>query len=166
MGRKLSDGSALVDIAEQIEAGEPAVGSVGASSDGVQERPAKTATFMRRRGSGGQDGRPDDKPVPFKASLDEMKQQLRHLAPSNRAANPRSTRTNVFKIKQGLSVTTFVPGHGQNPLDERIHRGSDVIDSSESTPLLKAVGQNGAQTENGYGSGSQKKDGGRLQPPG
>lgn len=166
VGRKPGDGAALVDIAEHLEASDPVVGSLGAMSDGAPERIPKMATFMRRRGSAGPDGKPDDRPVPFKASLDEMKQQLRHLAPSNRAANPRNTRTNVFKIKQGLSVTTFVAGDGNSkPLDEPAHKPDDAADGDESTPLLNSTGVNGGQSENGYGSGKSKSDKAKSKSP-
>lgn len=160
MGRKPGEGAALVDIAEQLEAGSPVVGSLSALSDSAPERHAKMAVFMRRRGSAGPDGKPDDRPVPFKASLDEMKQQLRHLAPSNRAANPRNTRTNVFKIKQGLSVTTFVAsdGPGNRTTDDSTLKASDTAEGDESTPLLRTPSLNGGQAENGYGSGKSKKD--------
>jgi metal transporter CNNM len=155
-----------VDIAEDSEASRPVVGSLGAMSDGSPERFAKTATFMRRRGSAGLDGKSDDRPVPFKASLDEMKQQLRHLAPSNRAANPRNTRTNVFKIKQGLSVTTFVAGDGNSkPLDDPLHRLDDGADGDETTPLLDTSDLNGVQPRNGYGSGKSKKRDDQTRSP-
>lgn len=167
VGRKPGDGAALVDIAEHLEASSPVVGSLGAMSDGAPERIPKMATFMRRRGSAGPDGKPDDRPVPFKASLDEMKAQLRHLAPSNRAANPRNPRTNVFKIKQGLSVTTFVAGDSNSkPLDEPVHKPDDTFDGAESTPLLNKTGsQNGGQAENGYGSGKSSKDKAKSKSP-
>ncbi|KAG5918454.1 hypothetical protein E4U61_001753 [Claviceps capensis] len=169
VGRRHGEGAALVDIAEQIEAESPVVGSLGAMSDGVPERHAKVAVFMRRRGSAGPDGKPDDRPVPFKASLDEMKQQLRHLAPSNRAANPRSTRTNVFKIKQGLSVTTFVAGDGASSraMDDATSKMSDVADGDgiggESTPLLQTLNSHNGPAENGYGSGKSIEDSVKLK---
>ncbi|KAG6034145.1 hypothetical protein E4U41_006665 [Claviceps citrina] len=154
-GRKPGEGATPGDVAGQVEVGSPVVGSLGAMSDGMPERQAKMAVFMRRRGSAGPDGTADDRPIPFKASLDEMKQQLRHLAPSNRAANPRNTRTNVFKIKQGLSVTTFVAGDGPSnkATDDAAHKMSDTADGDESTPLLPTSSPNGGQAENGYGSG-------------
>ncbi|KHN99156.1 d-3-phosphoglycerate dehydrogenase [Metarhizium album ARSEF 1941] len=166
VGRKPGDGAALVHIAENLEVPDPVVGSVGAMSDGVPERAPKTATFMRRRGSAGPDGTADNRPVPFKASLNEMKEQLRHLAPSNRAANPRNTRTNVFKIKQGLSVTTFVAGDGSpRPLEGPGPKQDDVAYTDESTPLLNTSDLNGGGPENGYGSDKSKKDEVRSKSP-
>ncbi|KAJ3527963.1 hypothetical protein NM208_g10446 [Fusarium decemcellulare] len=56
---------------------------------------------MKRRTS---DGGIEGTPVVVKASLDEMRQQLR-LGPANRATKPLSnTRGSVFKIKQGLGA--------------------------------------------------------------
>jgi len=170
VGRKPGEGATLVDIAEQLEAGSPVVGSLGAMSDDMPERHAKMAVFMRRRGSAGPDGKSDDRPIPFKASLEEMKQQLRHLAPSNRAANPRNPRTNVFKIKQGLSVTTFVTGDGPSSkaMDDATNRMSGTTadgDGDESTPLLQALTPNGEQAENGYGSGKSIEDSVKVKAP-
>ncbi|TWU73079.1 hypothetical protein ED733_003897 [Metarhizium rileyi] len=166
VGRKPGDGAALVHLAENIEASSPVVGSLGAVSDGAPERIPKMATFMRRRGSAGPDGKPDDRPVPFKASLNEMKQQLRHLAPSNRAENPRNTRTNVFKIKQGLSVTTFVAGDSTSKrMDEPLSKQYDIADGDESTPLLNATILNGNRPERDYGSDKSKQNGVKSKSP-
>ena len=98
------DSSILVDIAEDSNGQSIKVGSYGAQSDtGVTEDRPRTAIFMKRRGSEGPDGqRAEGDPVPIKASLDEMKQQLR-LGPANRAAKPLSNKRDLFKIKQGLS---------------------------------------------------------------
>jgi metal transporter CNNM len=101
---KKGDGSVLVDIAEDGTGQSITVGSLGAMSDtGITEDRPRTAIFMKRRSSEGPDGqRSEGNPVPIKASLDEMKQQLR-LGPANRAAKPLSNKRDVFKIKQGLS---------------------------------------------------------------
>ncbi|PHH61592.1 hypothetical protein CDD82_2124 [Ophiocordyceps australis] len=151
--KKPTEGPLLVDIAEHGEGQSFGVGSLGAHSDGALETPSvaasmqqqqqhhqqqqqqqqqlqqkqqlhtKTAVFMKRRSSAGPDGTPETGTVPVKASLDEMKPQLR-LGPANRAAHPRTTiRNNVFKIKQGLGgggvvTTTFVAKHENGHLAE------------------------------------------------
>ncbi|KAH6610588.1 hypothetical protein Trco_000608 [Trichoderma cornu-damae] len=104
------------------------------SDSGHLERPPKTAVFMKRQHSAGPDGRIGNNTVPVKASLDEMRQQLR-LGPANRAANPlSSTRGSVFKIKQGLG-TTIVTATAS---DAKASNGEadDADEHSETTPLL------------------------------
>ncbi|ODA82341.1 hypothetical protein RJ55_00848 [Drechmeria coniospora] len=132
------DGSILVDVAEHPDGQSVIVGSPGALSDsGIPETHVKTAIFMKRRGSAGPDGQPDTgEPIPFKASLDQMKQQLR-LGPANRAAHPRSTtRNNVFKIKQGLAVPTVVPSSGNGKAPHKPSPATKAADDNEQTPLL------------------------------
>ncbi|KIH89143.1 hypothetical protein SPBR_06578 [Sporothrix brasiliensis 5110] len=63
----------------------------------------KTTTVMMRRCSAGADGRLTRSTVPVRANIDEMWQHLRHLGPSNRANNPKNTRSTTVKIKQGHS---------------------------------------------------------------
>lgn len=113
------------------------------SDSGHLERPPKTAVFMKRQHSAGPDGRVGKNTVPVKASLDEMRQQLR-LGPANRAANPRSsTRGSVFKIKQGLGatiVTTTTTGPAKPVNGEAA--GAD--EHTETTPLL-GKDQNGTR---------------------
>ncbi|UKZ80950.1 hypothetical protein TrVFT333_008715 [Trichoderma virens FT-333] len=122
------------------EGQEVEVGSFKSDS-GHLERPPKTAVFMKRQHSAGPDGRIGKNPVPVKASLDEMRQQLK-LGPANRAANPlSSTRGSVFKIKQGLGttvVTTTTPDAKTTVIDAEA-----ADEHNEHTPLL-GKGQNGA----------------------
>lgn len=152
--KKPGDGSLLVDIAEHPDGQAITVGSLGAHSDtGVAEelQHPKTAIFMKRRSSVGPDGKPESGTVPVKASLDEMKQQLR-LGPANRAAKPRNTRTNVFKIKQGLGVTTLIGASGNGKLAV-VDPAAKLADASEQTPLLvRDAMANGGRLEVRYGS--------------
>jgi metal transporter CNNM len=98
-----NDTSILVDIAEDEEGPSITIGSPGAMSENAADNnPPRTAIFMKRRSAEGPDGLVHEgTPLPIKASLDEMKQQLR-LGPANRAQNPLSNKREVFKIKQGL----------------------------------------------------------------
>ncbi|KJZ69171.1 hypothetical protein HIM_11441 [Hirsutella minnesotensis 3608] len=162
--RKSSD-NILVDIAEHPDGQSVTVGSLGAHSDGgaAHDQNPRTAIFMKRRSSTGPDGKPDGGTIPVKASLDEMKQQLR-LGPANRAAKPRSTRMSVFKIKQGLGVTTVIPASGNGKLTSDDHDSAKGLDDSEVTPLLPrepattgVYETNGVQPEAGYGSSGAKK---------
>ncbi|KAL6832917.1 phosphoglycerate dehydrogenase [Trichoderma camerunense] len=125
---------------KHVEGQDVEVGSYKSDS-GHLERPPKTAVFMKRQHSAGPDGRIGKNPVPVKASLDEMRQQLK-LGPANRAANPlSSTRGSVFKIKQGLGttvVTTTTPDAKVTNVDTE-----STEEHNENTPLL-GKGQNGA----------------------
>ncbi|KAH7112759.1 putative DUF21 and CBS domain protein [Dactylonectria estremocensis] len=159
---KKPGGATLVDIAEHPDGQSVTVGSLGAHSDsGIPEHHPKTAIFMKRRSSAGPDGKPDGGTIPVKASLSEMRQQLR-LGPANRAAHPRNTtRNNVFKIKQGLTVTTVVPvdtkgkpGQAHQPPPT----SKTVNEHEETTPLLARDIANGStQAEESYGSDATKK---------
>lgn len=115
--KKTTEHPVLVDIAEDNLGNTLQVGSLGAQSDsgsGAEPRP-RTAIFMRRRSSAGPDGRSDGQPVPVKASLEEMKRELR-LGPANRAGKPiNAKKESVFKIKQGLTVTHATVGGGRMP---------------------------------------------------
>ncbi|RDA92496.1 hypothetical protein CP533_6471 [Ophiocordyceps camponoti-saundersi (nom. inval.)] len=153
--KRPGDGSLLIDIAEHPDGQVLTVGSPGALSDTgavAEDHPPKTAIFMKRRSSAGPDGKAESGTVPIKASLDEMKRQLR-LGPANRAARPRNTRTNVFKIKQGL---TTAPGTGSN--GKLVAKAAAVAAvESEETPLLPTVNGSGRPSAGGYGSGEVGK---------
>lgn len=113
------------------------------SDSGHLERPPKTAVFMKRQHSVGPDGRIGKSPVPVKASLSEMRQQLR-LGPANRAANPlSSTRGSVFKIKQGLG-TTVVTTTTTEPAKPVNGEAGGADEHTETTPLL-GKDQNGTR---------------------
>ncbi|CAK7272044.1 cell agglutination protein Mam3 [Sporothrix epigloea] len=127
----------------------------------------KTTTVMMRRCSAGTDGRLTKSAVPVRANIDEMWQHLRHLGPSNRANNPKNTRSTTVKIKQGHShaghqallepVTVARSGRSNNEGDS-----DDDVDAGETTPLLVNVGSasqtnsqtNSRPTSQGYGTPS------------
>jgi metal transporter CNNM len=162
------DSSVLVEIAEAPEGETLPVGSLGAQSDSMdfESRPQR-AIFMKRRSSAGPDGLIDGPPVPIKASLEEMKRQLR-LGPANRAAKPRSTRPNLFKIKQGLGVTR--PSISESDImpqrssfSEGVPVAVDSTDGTERTPLLSRASDSVATLEHLNGKKSKKNgdEGGR-----
>lgn len=110
---------------------EPEVGSYHSNYEGGFHRSAKTAIHMKRRTS---DGGIEGPPVLVKASLDEMRQNLR-LGPANRATNPLSnTRGALFKIKQGLEAGKSQPSRPAANLGLlNRHYGTSI---GEHTPLL------------------------------
>ncbi|KAK7409012.1 cell agglutination protein Mam3 [Neonectria punicea] len=97
------DTTILVDVAPDPHDEALMVGSYHSNYDGGFHNAARTAIHMKRRTS---DGGIEGPPVLVKASLDEMRQQLR-LGPANRATRPlNNTRASVFKIKQGLDANS------------------------------------------------------------
>lgn len=155
-GQKMVETSILIDIPEQRDGPVVTVGSYGARSDqgGFDQWP-QTAIFMKRRSSEGPDGEVVGSAVPIKASLNEMKQQLR-LGPANRAAHPRSTRTKLFKNKQGLGTMPAPVSNGNGRMAHRsISMASRLpVDTegieTETTPLLgRASTQDSAHDDHG-----------------
>lgn len=164
---KKVDSSVLIDIAEDGTGQTITVGSLGAMSDTeIDDRP-RTAIFMKRRSSEGPDGqRNGGDPVPIKASLDDMKQQLR-LGPANRAAKPLSNKREVFKIKQGLpphQPTTETHGCSSRmpprSATETAAPPSRTSGEDERTPLLEGKGKEsdeGVTKANGSSKGSSER---------
>lgn len=152
--KKTTEHPVLVDIAEDSLGNTLQVGSLGAQSDSgsVDNRP-RTAIFMKRRSSAGPDGRMEDHPVPVKASLEEMKRELR-LGPANRAARPNNMKKeSVFKIKQGLSVTHATVGGNRMPARSASVAGEEVprviIDDERSPLITKDPGEQSSHANGG-----------------
>ncbi|ERS96531.1 CBS domain containing protein [Sporothrix schenckii 1099-18] len=112
----------------------------------------KTTTVMMRRCSAGADGRLTKSTVPVRANIDEMWQHLRHLGPSNRANNPKNTRSTTVKIKQGhshaghqaLLEPVLVADDLESP---HIDDETDDEDAGETTLLLSPKVSNGKDTQ-------------------
>ncbi|KAF4464596.1 hypothetical protein FALBO_8548 [Fusarium albosuccineum] len=138
--KKVPEAAILVDVGEHH--GEPNVetASFHSNYEGGFHNAAKTAIHMKRRTS---DGGIEGTPVVVKASLDEMRQQLR-LGPANRATKPLSnTRGSVFKIKQGLGANQSASLDASNRMPPRAasHMGftsphQQRTVGHERTPLL------------------------------
>ncbi|KFA76748.1 hypothetical protein S40288_07827 [Stachybotrys chartarum IBT 40288] len=145
--RKINDATMLRDIAENLNDQTLPVGSLGAMSDnGLIDHPPKKAIFMKRRSSAGPDGSVSEQPVPIKASLDEMRRQLR-LHPANSASKPLHARNDLFKIKQGLGSTSgearptiIRPASIAGPVASRVPGNHH----DETLPLLGKLRSNGS----------------------
>ena len=113
------------------------------------------ATFMRRSSSG-----VDGSIISIRGNVNDMREHLKHLGPSNLASRPKSTRYNAVKIK---------PGHVANNTDSRrsstINRDSITEEryegflaaqGGEGEGLLRSAGKDasdGVQAlQYGYGS--------------
>jgi metal transporter CNNM len=115
-------------------------------------------TFIRR-GSGGADGNL----VSIRGNVNDMREHLKHLGPSNLASRPKTTRYNSVKIKQQG------PSRSDSRTDSNLHRDSiideDPYEDIQASPaphggegegLLKSAGKeasDGVQAlQQGYGT--------------
>lgn len=109
----------------------------------------KTATFMMRRSSAGADGQTIQTTIPVRANIDELRQHLKHLGPSNPATNPKNTRSTTVKVK---------PGHSLPTRSASVTEGVSLSvfdDGDETTSLLRpqVTGKDGIQAlRQSYGS--------------
>ncbi|KAL8393628.1 hypothetical protein RB599_005902 [Gaeumannomyces hyphopodioides] len=118
-------------------------------ADASQLSASPKATFLMRRSSAGVDGKMVQSAVPVRANIDDIREHLRHLGPSNPANNPKNTR---------LTSVTIKPGHGavgpQRSFQSEVTRATPDIEvhqpnddhedgDNETTSLLHAVPTNG-----------------------
>lgn len=116
-----------------------------------------TGTFLLRRTSTGPAGRMES--VPVRANFDDIKQHLKHLGPSNRASNPKTTRSTTVKIKPGIVV--HEQPRGVSVAEAIIPEvPNDDEDGGETTSLLKG-GKDGvqvlAQSYGAIGTGTRSR---------
>lgn len=106
--RPIPENGNLIEFGDDQQPPYERNGSISALSDAPNNlsSSAPRTTFMMRRSSTGPDGRMTSSAVPVKATFDEAKQHLKHLGPSNRASNPKNTKSTTVKIKP---VPTGVP---------------------------------------------------------
>jgi len=135
-------------------------GSVTANSEAhIMSTSPRAATVMMRRSSAGLDGQLIKSTVPVRANLEEMRQHLRHLGPSNPATNPKNTRSTTVKIKPGLGTSSTRMGSTAGELlEEAPAEAHHRPDADETTALLNAVsGKDGIQAlQEHYGTVSPK----------
>ncbi|KAK3682434.1 hypothetical protein B0T22DRAFT_471083 [Podospora appendiculata] len=117
----------------------------------VMSSSPKTTTFMVRRSSAGIDGQTVKTPFPIRANLEELRQHLKHLGPSNPATNPRDTRSTTVKVKPGIVTGTHPPQPRPASVSEGTLRESRFFDGTdggdETTSLLRPLvtGKDGIQ---------------------
>jgi metal transporter CNNM len=145
---KAKDTETLVDTSDPSEAPPIArrPGSVSVNSDAnLLSSSPRAATVMMRRSSAGIDGQLVKSTVPIRANLEEMRQHLRHLGPSNKATNPKNTRSTTVKIKPGIVTTSTRVGSTAGDIVEEAPPAADRHDD-ETTALLNTVsGKDGIQ---------------------
>jgi metal transporter CNNM len=122
----------------------------------------KTTTFMRRSSGGA-----DSMPIAVRGTVDEMREHLKHLGPSNLASRPKTTRYSTVKIKSGHgpvrsnSRTESTMLH--DPIIEEPYRDDPdhAPQGGEGEGLLKSAGKDASDgvqaVQQGYGSFSAPK---------
>lgn len=120
----------------------PALNAVSDASKGRDRSGSPmTSTLLLRRSSAGVDGRMENVPVPVRASFDDIKQHLKHLGPSNRASNPKLTRSTTVKIKPGVIVHDQPQSQSvaEDVIPEVPHYEEEEPEGDETTSLLKGT---------------------------
>lgn len=120
----------------------PALNPVSDASKGRDRSGSPmTSTLLLRRSSAGVDGRMENVPVPVRASFDDIKQHLKHLGPSNRASNPKVTRSTTVKIKPGVVVHEQPRSHSvaEEVIPEVPRYEEEEPEGDETTSLLKGA---------------------------
>jgi metal transporter CNNM len=125
----------------------------------------KTTTFMRRS-SGGADGMP----IAVRGTVNDMREHLKHLGPSNLASRPKTTRYSTVKIKSGHPVRSDSRTEStvlHDPIIEEPYHDDPAPQGGEGEGLLKSAGKDasdGVQAlQQGYGSFSQKSQDSRSR---
>ncbi|KAJ2975645.1 hypothetical protein NUW58_g8298 [Xylaria curta] len=130
----------LVDLAEeevegtndQLDIHRRAPSVNGRSEASVLSQSPKT-TLLFRRTSTDQNGKTVHTTVPVKANLEDMRDHLKNLGPSNPASNPKTTRVSAVKIKPGSATPLIQPESGfVGVITESLDNGAD-----ERTSLLR-----------------------------
>ncbi len=130
------------------------IASVGALPSEAQmlSTSPKATTFMMRRTS--IDGQAVKLAIPVRANIDEMREHLKHLGPSNPATNPKGTRSTTVKIKPGIPPNSPGQQRAGSAIAEVIEGlAQDATD--ETTSLLRPAltGKDGVQAlRQSYGS--------------
>lgn len=142
----------LIDLTE----GAP-IAKKTTNGDARSESPATVfgtspkTTFMKRGDSSG------DKNVAVRGNLNDMREHLKHLGPSNLASRPKTTRYNTVKIKtasgSSASRQDSITNH-ESPIIELPYE--DDVHGGEGEGLLSSGGRDakdGVQAlQQGYGS--------------
>ncbi|KAL8301371.1 hypothetical protein RB597_002007 [Gaeumannomyces tritici] len=117
-------------------------------ADATQLSASPKATFLMRRSSAGVDGKMVQSAVPVRANIDDIREHLRHLGPSNPANNPKNTRLTSVTIKPGHGVVgpqrSFQSEATRATPEIEVHQPNDHHEGgdNETTSLLHAAPTN------------------------
>jgi metal transporter CNNM len=112
-------------------------------------------TFLRRSSSGA-----DGHPIAVRGNANDMREELKHLGPSNLASRPKTTRYQTVKIKPGAwpgrsGSRTESTGYPHSVVDEP-YQDHPAAHAGEGEGLLRSAGvhaKDGVQAlQQGYGS--------------
>jgi metal transporter CNNM len=131
------------------------VGSVGSKGNGPNLiGSGRETTLMMRRRSTTPAGRTNS-PIAVRGNVDNMREHLKHIGPSNLASRPKSTRYNTVKIKRGTLGTGPDVLVRQSSITEAPYRDDPAPQGGEGEGLLKPSGKDakdGVQAvQQGYG---------------
>ncbi|KAK2033915.1 DUF21-domain-containing protein [Colletotrichum zoysiae] len=171
--RVIPENGNLMDFGEEQHPPYERHVSAGALSDSENNlsSSAPRTTFLMRRSSTGPDGRMTSSAVPVKATFDEAKQHLKHLGPSNRASNPKNTKSTTVKIKPVQAGAPLSQIYTPSPALRPASVASDVNDhaleedTDEQTPLMrpKLTGKGGVHAiRKSYGGAGMSEAQARL----
>ncbi|KAL1880579.1 hypothetical protein VTK73DRAFT_5384 [Phialemonium thermophilum] len=113
----------------------------------------RATTIMLRRPSGSGENQQPNPARPVRANIEEMRQHLRHLGPSNPATNPKFTRSTAVKIKPGTAAAAHQ--HRSKSVPEGGPGAPAQAEDSETTGLLSNRPKDDNTVSNpsgGYGS--------------
>ncbi|CCF44597.1 hypothetical protein CH063_00521 [Colletotrichum higginsianum] len=145
--RPIPEDGDLIQFGEESHPPYERNGSISALSDAPENlsSSAPRTTFLMRRSSAGPDGRMTSSTVPVKATFDEAKQHLKHLGPSNRASNPKNTKSTTVKIKPVPTGVPLSQIHSPSPALRPASVAGDVSEdrledeTDEHTPLVRPM---------------------------
>lgn len=122
---------------------------------GVLSTSPKLTTFMLRRSSAGVDGHNGQTAISVRANLDELKQHLKHLGPSNPATNPKNTRSTTVKVKPGIVLPPRSASVTEGAVAESAGLHEDEGDERTSLLRPQVTGKDGIQAlRQSYGATS------------
>lgn len=133
----------LIDLDEDGRDPKPRdrLGSVGSRGNGPNIlSTSREATFKMRRRSNTPDGTTHF-PIAVRGNVDEMREHLKHLGPSNLASRPKSTRYNTVKIKPGTRRSGSDALARQPSVTEERYREDLDPQIGEREGLLKSAGK-------------------------
>ncbi|KAH7346275.1 hypothetical protein BKA65DRAFT_273919 [Rhexocercosporidium sp. MPI-PUGE-AT-0058] len=148
----------LIDFAEEQEPTVKKILSAEPTSEAATANygTSPKTTFLRRSSSG-----MDGNTIAVRGNMNDMREHLKHLGPSNLASRPKSTRYNTVKIKSALgprsesrtdSSIVQEPPHEERYLDYP----SPAPEGGEGEGLLKSAGKEASDgvhaLQQGYGS--------------
>ncbi|KAK8157579.1 hypothetical protein BKA80DRAFT_207250 [Phyllosticta citrichinensis] len=137
------DHDAIIDDADEttgLLAGHERRVSNDAGRSSVSQLGTSPQLKLLRRNSSGNGSLDKATPVSLRDGTSELKEQLRHLGPSNAASRPKSTRISTVKIKP--SVNTIPEG----PFANGAHKPEGDV-SAKSTPRVGPTALSGGVGE-------------------